>query len=113
MFKAITFQVFAVMLFAATSFAEGEAKGGPSAFVSMMPIILLFVVFYFLLIRPQQKKAKEHKEMLSKLEKGDNVMTNGGIFGKITGVTENAYNIEIANNTTIKVAKEFIASKKA
>ncbi|MCP3676546.1 MAG: preprotein translocase subunit YajC [Deltaproteobacteria bacterium] len=78
----------------------------------MAPIILLFVVFYFLLIRPQQKKAKDHKAMLSQLQKGDNVMTNGGIFGKITAVSDNAYTIEIANNTAIKVAKEYIATKK-
>ncbi|MFQ5586591.1 MAG: preprotein translocase subunit YajC [Thermodesulfobacteriota bacterium] len=112
MLKAFGYQFFGVFLFAAVCFAEGEAKSAPSAFVSMAPIILLFVVFYFLLIRPQQKKAKEHKEMLSKLQKGDNVMTNGGIFGKIIGVSENSYTIEVANNVSLKVAKEYIASKK-
>jgi len=110
--KIILSQLIAVLLFTTAAFAAGT-KAAPSALVSMAPIILLFVVFYFLLIRPQQKKSKEHKEMLSQLQKGDNVMTNGGIFGKITAVTDNAYTIEIAKGTIIKVAKEYIATKKS
>jgi preprotein translocase subunit YajC len=109
--KIIVSQFFAVLLFTTACFAA-EAKQAPSALVSMAPIILLFVVFYFLLIRPQQKKAKAHKEMLSQLQKGDNVITNGGIFGKITAVSDIAYTVEIANNTAVKVAKDCIATKK-
>ncbi|MFQ5329555.1 MAG: preprotein translocase subunit YajC [Thermodesulfobacteriota bacterium] len=111
MLKIIVSQFFAVLLIATASFAA-DAKAAPSALVSMAPIILLFVVFYFLLIRPQQKKAKEHKEMLSQLQKGDNVVTNGGIFGKITAVSDVAYTVEIASNTCIKVARDCIATKK-
>ncbi|TAN63474.1 preprotein translocase subunit YajC [bacterium] len=80
--------------------------------MGMAPLILLFVIFYFLLIRPQQKKAKEHKEMLSKVSSGDNVVTNGGIHGKVTGVAEDSITVEIAPNVRVKVAKDAIAVRK-
>jgi preprotein translocase subunit YajC len=80
--------------------------------MSFAPLVILFVIFYFLLIRPQQKKAKEHREMVSKLEKGDAVVTSGGIHGTITGVAEDAVTMEIAENVRVKVAKEHVVSKK-
>ena len=76
---------FTVSAFAAD---EGQAAGGVGQFLSFAPLIILFAIFYFLLIRPQQKKAKEHREMVSKLEKGDMVITASGIHGAITGVAE-------------------------
>jgi len=88
------------------------ASGGMGQLMSFAPLIILFVIFYFLLIRPQQKKAKEQKEMLSKLEKGDAVVTSGGIHGTITGVAEDAVTVEIAENVRVKVAKEHVVSKK-
>ncbi|MBI5682929.1 MAG: preprotein translocase subunit YajC [Deltaproteobacteria bacterium] len=92
---------------------EGAAQ--PAAFQSIagiLPLVLIFVIFYFLLIRPQQKKAREHREMLSKLEKNDMVVTSGGICGKITGVAEDSVTVEIADNVKVKVMKEHIVNRK-
>lgn len=89
--------------------AEGRSQGNP--IMSMAPLVLLFVVFYFLLIRPQQKKAKAHKEMLSKVEKGDNAVTNGGLYGRVTSVAEDSLTLEIADNVRVKVARNAIASR--
>ena len=83
----------------------GEAgAGGFSAFV---PIILMFVIFYFLLIRPQQKKTKEHREMISSLKKGDRIITSGGLHGRITGIkeSEGVLVVEIADKVRVKIAR--------
>ena len=64
----------------------GGAQGGSGGFASFVPLILMFVIFYFLLIRPQQKKAKEHQRMIGDLRKGDRIITNGGLYGRITGL---------------------------
>ncbi len=74
-----------------------------------LPLILIFLVFYFLLIRPQQKKAKEHQSYLANLKRGDKVITGGGIYGQITGLTDNAVTLEIADNVRIKVSRAAIA----
>lgn len=97
-----------------TAYAADAAApaGAMGTIMGMAPLILLFVIFYFLLIRPQQKKAKEHKEMLSKVSSGDNVVTNGGIHGKVTGVAEDSITVEIAPNVRVKVAKDAIAVRK-
>ncbi|MEK7773125.1 MAG: preprotein translocase subunit YajC [Deltaproteobacteria bacterium] len=84
-----------------------------SGIVSMAPLIVLFVIFYFLLIRPQQKKAKEHKAMLSALQKGDNIVSTGGIFGRITSVNEDSITVEIAENVRVKMAKEAVTGRRA
>ena len=89
----------------------GAAPGGPAAIAQFIPLILIFVVFYFLLIRPQQKKAKQHREMLQALKKGDEVITAGGIIGKIVGVTDEFLTLEIAENIKIKVVRSFISNK--
>lgn len=102
-------------LISAVAFAADEASpaAGPMGqFLSFAPLVILFVIFYFLLIRPQQKKAKEQREMVAALEKGDAVVTSGGIHGTITGVAEDTATIEIAENVRIKVGKEHIVSKK-
>ncbi len=87
--------------------AGGEGGGGLAAFV---PLILMFVIFYFLLIRPQSKKQKLHKELLSNLKKGDQVVTTGGLYGQITGITETMITLEIAERVRVKVARGFIQS---
>ena len=87
----------------------GKSQGNP--IMSMAPLVLLFVVFYFLLIRPQQKKSKDHKEMLSKVEKGDNAVTNGGLYGRVTAVSDDTLTLEIADNVRVKVARQAIASR--
>jgi preprotein translocase subunit YajC len=79
--------------------------------MSFIPLILIFVVFYFLLIRPQQKKVKEHQELVANLKRGDAVVTSGGIYGEITGMTDTVITLEIADNVRIKVARGHIAGK--
>ena len=76
----------------------------------ILPLLLIFVVFYFLLIRPQQKKLKDHKKMISDLKKGDRVVTQGGIIGSIHYVKDDGtLSVEIADNVNVKVAKGMIA----
>ena len=82
----------------------------PDPLMGFLPLILIFVVFYFLLIRPQQKRAKEHKSMVEALGKGDEVVTNGGLLGKITNVGENFVTMEVANGTEVKVQKQSVAT---
>jgi preprotein translocase subunit YajC len=91
--------------------SQGGPAAGGSQWMSFLPLVLLFVVFYFLLIRPQQKKAKTHKNLLDNLKKGDEVVTAGGMYGKITGITDNTITVEIAEKVRIKVAKGSIADK--
>ncbi len=76
--------------------------GGLTAFV---PLILMFAIFYFLLIRPQQKKAKEHQNMINSVKKGDRVITSGGIHGRITAVDDTTITLEVAEKVRIKVSR--------
>lgn len=85
--------------------ASAPAGGGLTQFI---PLILIFVVFYFLLIRPQQKKAKEQQDFLSNLKKGDKIMTGGGIHGQITGLTDSAVTLEIADGIRIKAHRGYV-----
>ncbi len=86
---------------------SGAGKADPS-FLIMMAV--LFAIFYFLIIRPQQKKQKELKEMLANLNYGDVVLTSGGLQGKITGLTDAAVTLEIADKVRVKVSRSFIVS---
>jgi preprotein translocase subunit YajC len=88
---------------------EGQAEGPLGSLSAFVPIILIFVIFYFLLIRPQQKRQKEHRNMVESLKKGDQVVTAGGIHGTVTSVAENLATVEIAQNVKIKVTKSSIA----
>lgn len=85
--------------------AQTDGVFGSGGAVNMIIMVGMFVVFYFLLIRPQQKRQKEHKNMVSGLAKGDEVVTMGGILGKITAVDENFISVEIAKGTEIKVQR--------
>jgi preprotein translocase subunit YajC len=84
----------------------GGDAGGMSAFI---PLILMFAIFYFLLIRPQQKKAKQHKTLLSSLRKGDRIVTSGGLHGLITGVADDVVTMEIAPKIRVKVSRASVA----
>jgi len=86
----------------------GSPSGMDPSFLIMMAI--LFAIFYFLIIRPQQKRQKEIKEMLASLNYGDVVLTSGGIQGKITGLTDTVVTLEIADKVRVKVARNFIIS---
>lgn len=88
------------------------AGGGMAAFQQIIPLVFMFAIFYFLLIRPQQKKAKEHKALLDALKKGDSVITAGGVHGKVNGVDDNIVTLEIATGVNIKITKSYIASIK-
>ncbi|MCB1834344.1 MAG: preprotein translocase subunit YajC [Geminicoccaceae bacterium] len=87
------------------AYAQAAAPGGGDFFVSLLPLVLIFVVFYFLLIRPQQKKMKDHRSMIDNLKRGDQVLTSGGIVGKITKVEDAFLMVEIAKDVQVKVAK--------
>ncbi len=92
--------------------AAGGAGGGMAAFQQVIPLVFMFAIFYFLLIRPQQKKAKDHKALLEAMKKGDNVITAGGVHGKVAAVENDLVSLEIANNVTIKITKSYIAAIK-
>lgn len=85
----------------------------PGLLAQLFPILLIFVIFYFLLIRPQQKRAKEHQKMLDALKKDDEVVTAGGVYGRITALTDAVATVEIAPNVRIKVQRGQIAVVKA
>ena len=84
--------------------------GGAGGMLGFLPLVLVFAIFYFLLIRPQQKKAKEHQEMLSRLKKNDEVMTSGGIYGKVVTLADNVVTVEVAPNVRVRVHRPNIAS---
>ena len=94
--------------FIASAHAQDASPQG--GLMSFLPLIIIFVIFYFLLIRPQMKRAKEHKNLVASLNTGDEVVTNGGLLGKITNVGESFVTVELAENVKIKVQKHAIAS---
>ncbi|WP_421792141.1 preprotein translocase subunit YajC [Hyphobacterium sp.] len=89
--------------------ASGGSGGAMAALIQFAPLILIFVVFYFLLIRPQQKRMKEHREMVAALSKGDEVVTSGGILGKVTKVDDAEAQVEIATGVKVRVMKATIS----
>ena len=92
------------------AFAQtAQAPSGPGGFVSFIPLVLIFVIFYFLLIRPQQRKSKDHREMLDKLKKNDDVMTAGGMFGKVVSLTDSVVTLEIAQNVRVRISRPNIS----
>jgi len=87
----------------------GGAGGQGGGFGAFLPLILMFAIFYFLLIRPQQKKAKQHKQVLASLKKGDHVVSSGGLHGVVTGLTDDAVTMEIAPKVRVKVSRGSIS----
>jgi preprotein translocase subunit YajC len=88
-----------------------QGAGGADFLTSLIPLVLIFVIFYFLLIRPQQKRAKEHRNMVQNLKRGDQVVTGGGILGKVTRVKEGEeIEVEIAENTRVRVYRSTITA---
>jgi len=83
--------------------------GGAGGLIGLLPMVAIFVIFYFLLIRPQQKKAKQHRAMVADLAKGDEVVTNGGVLGKITDTDETFVSVEISDGVTVRVQRFAIA----
>ncbi|MEW6040158.1 MAG: preprotein translocase subunit YajC [Elusimicrobiota bacterium] len=96
------------------NFAWAQApKEAPAAAQSplggLLPLVLVFVIFYFLLIRPQQKKEKEHRKMLTELNKGDYVLTTGGVYGTIVGIKTDAFELKVDDNTKLLISRNAIA----
>ena len=85
--------------------------GGFGGFQAMVPLLLMFAVFYFILIRPQQQKQKKHREMLQHLKTGDQVITSGGLFGTIMAIDEQKITLRIADNVKVEVGRSFVASR--
>jgi len=101
---------FVVAFFSIAGCAPSGAEGGGSSPLAFLPFILIFVVFYFLILRPQQKQGKERKKMLSELKRGDDIITSGGIYGKITNVSEDdVLTLEIAKGLSIRISRSGIA----
>lgn len=92
------------------SSAHAQDATQPGGLMSFLPLIIIFVIFYFLLIRPQMKRAKEHKKLVAELGNGDEVVTNGGLLGRISNVGDSFVTVELAENVQIKVQKHAIAS---
>jgi preprotein translocase subunit YajC len=92
--------------------AQAQASGGgqPNTLLQMLPLVLIFVVFYFLLIRPQSKRAKEHKAMVAALGVGDEVVTAGGILGKVVETGEQFLAVEIAEGVQVKVQRHTVTN---
>ena len=86
------------------------ATGGTSALMNFVPLIFMFGIFYFLLIRPQQKKAKEHRAMLDAIKVGDAIKTAAGIHGKVAGIEDQVITVEVATGVKIKIDKPFITT---
>jgi preprotein translocase subunit YajC len=103
--EAAVFLTGGFPVFIGNAYAQG-ASGAPGMdMLGLLPLILMFVLLYFLLIRPQAKRAKEHRAMVQALQKGDEVVTGGGILGKITKVSENYLSVEIAPNIEVQVQR--------
>ena len=90
------------------AFAQGASAGGDAGLMSFLPIILLFVLLYFLMIRPQMKRAKEQKAMIEALQKGDEVVTAGGIVGRITKISDQYVTVEVAPNTEVVMQRSAV-----
>ena len=90
--------------------SPGAASGGTAAFmVQIFPLILIFIIFYFLLIRPQQRRVKQHQAMVMAVKPRDTAITNGGLVGKVTKVDENEIELEIAQGVRVRVVKSMLS----
>lgn len=97
-------------MFVSPAWAQGAGGGGLDGLGGLLPLVLIFVVFYFLLIRPQQKKAKQHREVLANLRRGDRIVTNGGLLGTITRVpNDTELMVEIADGVKVRVLRGMVA----
>lgn len=92
------------------AWAQTAAPPQGDPLLSFLPLIVLFVIFYFMLIRPQNKRAKEHQQMVAGLAKGDEVVTSGGLLGRITQVGENFVQVEVAEGVQLKVQRSAISN---
>jgi len=108
-----TLQLTIASIAATTAFvlpAHAEAAASPEGgLASLIPILLIMVIFYFLLIRPQQKRMKQHRDLVASISRGDKVLTGGGVYGKVTDVKEDFLKVEIADGVVIRVKRDTVA----
>lgn len=109
-FKNIIFTLPIFILLGCVTPGGAEGSGGGSMLPGLIPFVLIFVLFYFLILRPQQKQTRERENMVKNLKRGDSVLTNGGIYGKITNVNEDTLTVEIAKGINIKMTRNGVAS---
>jgi len=100
------------MVSEAFAMAGGAAKGSGQGYEGLIMLVLMFAIFYFLLIRPQQKRAKQHRELVSALKSGDQVVTAGGLYGKVAAVEETTVTIEVATGVKIKMNRSSVTEVK-
>ncbi|HVI29020.1 preprotein translocase subunit YajC [Hansschlegelia sp.] len=94
--------------------ATGAAPGGSEFLIQLLPFVLIFVIMWFLILRPQQKRAKEHREMIKNVRRGDTIVTSGGLIGKVSKVVDDAeVQVEIADNVRVRLARGMIAEVRA
>jgi preprotein translocase subunit YajC len=102
------FSFLSIVMFSNIASAQ-EAAAQPPAFLQFLPMIVLMVLMYFLLIRPQVKKQKEHQKFVTELKRGDEVITNGGILGRIEGMTDTVITLEVSDGVRLKILRSQIA----
>jgi preprotein translocase subunit YajC len=95
--------------FISSAYAQ-EAASQSGGLISFLPLIVIFALFYFMLIRPQMKRAKEHRQLVAGLQKGDEIVTSGGLLGKITQIEDSFVTVKVAQNVEIKVQRQAVAS---
>ncbi len=97
-------------MFATPAYAQAAGGAGGGAIMQFVPLILIFAIMYFLLIRPQQKKVKDHQKMVSELRRGDQIVTQGGIIAKVSKVKDdNELEVEIADGTKVRIVRNTVA----
>ena len=99
-------------MFISPAYAQG-AQGGGDFFVTLLPFVLIFAIMYFLIIRPQQRRLKDHREMVANVRRGDTVVTSGGLIGKVTKVDEGELQVEVSDGIKLRVVRAMIAEVRA
>ncbi len=100
------------MVSEAFAMAGGASKGGGQGYEGLIMLVLMFAIFYFLLIRPQQKRAKQHRELVSALKPGDQIVTAGGLYGKVAAIEETTVTVEVATGVKIKMNRSSVTEVK-
>jgi preprotein translocase subunit YajC len=101
-------------MFITPAFAQGAPAGGSDFMIQVAPFALIFVIMYFLILRPQQKRAKDHQTLVSQLRRGDTVVTSGGLVGKITKVVDdNEVEVQIADNVRVRQLRQMVTEVRA
>jgi len=101
-------------MFVTPAYAQASPLGGDSMLVQLLPFVLIFVIMYFLILRPQQKRAKEHQELIKNLRRGDTVITSGGLMGKVTKVVDDEQiEVEIADGVRVRQVRSKVSGVRA